>query len=92
MFLMDRIVYQIEETRAGKAYQAFCPELVMTGFGDTPEQARESLKREISIYLEDCESLGILDEVLIEAGFYDNDAVWMSSLVVPPKEPNITFI
>ena len=89
---MDRIVYQIEETRAGKTCQAFCPELVMTGFGDTPEQARQSLQREINLYLEDCENLGILDEVLIEAGFYDNDEVWMSSLVVPPKEPNITFI
>ena len=89
---MDRIAYQIEETPAGKGYQAFCPELLMTGFGDSPEQARQSLRREIGAYLEDCENLGILDEVLIEAGFYDNDEVWMSSLVTPPKEPNITFI
>jgi len=36
--------------------------------------------------------MGILDEVLIEAGFYDNDEVWMSSQVVPPKEPKITII
>ena len=89
---MDRIVYEIEESRAGKVYQAFCPELVMTGFGDTPEEAKEALRREVSIYLEDCEELDILDEVLIEAGFYDNDEIWMSSRVVPPKEPRITFI
>jgi predicted RNase H-like HicB family nuclease len=89
---MDRIVYQIEETRAGKTYTAFCPELVITGFGDSGEEARESLRREINAYLEDCEEMGILDEVLIEAGFYDNDEVWMSSLVTPPKEPRITFL
>ena len=89
---MDKIVYQIEESKLGKAYQAFCPELVMTGFGDTPEEAKDALRREISIYLEDCEAMGILDEVLIEAGFYDNDEVWMSSQVVPPKEPKITII
>jgi hypothetical protein len=71
---------------------AFCPELVISGFGDTPEAARESLKREITSYLEDCEGLGILEEVLIEAGFYDNDQVWMSSLVTPPREPEITFL
>jgi len=76
----------------GKSYQAYCPELVMTGFGDTPEEAKDTLRREISIYLEDCEEMGILDEVLIEAGFYDNDEVWMSSQVVPPKEPKITII
>ena len=89
---MDRIVYQIEETKLGEAHQAYCPELVMTGFGDTAEEAKEALRREISIYLEDCEEMGILDEVLIEAGFYDNDEVWMSSQVVPPKEPKITII
>lgn len=76
----------------GKAYQAYCPELVMTGFGDTPEEAKDALRREIAAYLEDCEEMGILDEVLIEAGFYDNDEVWMSSQVVPPKEPKITII
>jgi hypothetical protein len=89
---MDRIVYQIEETKSGKAHTAFCPELVITGFGDSAEEARQELRREISAYLEDCEALGILDEVLIEAGFYDNDEVWMSSLVVPPKEPRITIL
>ena len=68
------------------------PTLVMTGFGDTPDEAKDALRREVSIYLEDCEKLGILDEVLIEAGFYDNDEVWMSSQVVPPHEPRITII
>jgi hypothetical protein len=89
---MDKIIYQIEESKVGALHHAFCPELVMTGFGDSPEEARESLRREIGLYLEDCEGLGILDEVLIEAGFYDNDHVWMSSLVEPPREPKITFM
>jgi hypothetical protein len=89
---MDKIVYQIEETRLGQVHQAFCPELVMTGFGDTPEEAKDALRREISAYLEDFEEMGVLDEVLIEAGFYDNDEVWMSSQVVPPREPKITII
>jgi predicted RNase H-like HicB family nuclease len=89
---MDRIVYQIEESRDGKAHTAYCPELVITAFGDSSEEAKGNLRAEISRYLEDCQELGILDEVLIEAGFYDNDEVWMSSRVVPPKEPEITFI
>ena len=89
---MDRIVYQIEETLLGKVHEAYCPELLMTGFGDTLDEAKDALRREVTIYLEDCEKLGILDEVLIEAGFYDNDEVWMSSQVVPPNEPRITII
>ena len=89
---MDRIVYVIEESKLAEAYQAYCPELVVTAFGDTAEEAKVALRREIGAYLEDCEGLGILDEVLIEAGFYDNDEVWMSALVTPPKEPKIIVL
>ena len=89
---MDRIIYSIEESIVDGSCQAYCPELIITAFGDTPDEAKESLRREIGSYLEDCEELGVLDDVLIEAGFYDNDEVWMSSLVTPPKEPKITII
>ena len=89
---MDRIVYQIEESRQRGSWEAYCPELVITGFGDSAEEARQALRAEIGAYLEDCEKLGILDAVLIDAGFYDNDEVWMSSLVTPPKEPRLTFL
>lgn len=89
---VDKIVYQIEESRRGDNWEAYCPELVMAGFGNSPEQARQALRAAIAAYLEDCEQLGILDDVLIDAGFYDNDEVWMSSLVTPPKEPRLTFI
>ena len=89
---MDRIIYSIEESIVDGSCQAYCPELIITSFGDTSDEAKESLRREIGSYLEDCEELGVLDEVLIEAGFYDNDEVWMSSLVTPPKEPKITII
>lgn len=89
---MDKIVYQIEESRQGSSWEAYCPELVITGFGDSADEARQALRSEIGAYLEDCEKLGILDAVLIDAGFYDNDEVWMSSLVTPPKEPRLTFL
>ncbi len=89
---MDKIVYQIEESQQGSSWEAYCPELVITGFGDSADAARQALRAEIGAYLEDCEELGILDAVLIDAGFYDNDEVWMSSLVTPPKEPRLTFL
>ena len=46
----------------------------------------------MSEYLEDCEKLEVLEETVIEAGFYFNDEVWMSSEVEPPSEPKIRFI
>ena len=88
---MDRIVYQIEESRAGAGWSAHCPELEVTAFRDSRDEARIALRRQVGDYLEDCEELGILEDTLIEAGFYDNGEVWMSSLVEPP-EPTIRFI
>ena len=88
---MDRIVYQIEESRVGPAWSAHCPELEVTAFGDDRDEARVALRRQVGDYLEDCEELGILEDTLIEAGFYDNGEVWMSARVEPP-EPSIRFI
>ena len=88
----DRVVYRIEESRAGGGYEAVCPELVITGFGDTADDAKNILRRQVSEYLEDCEKLDVLDETLIEAGFYFNGEVWMSSAVEPVPEPKIRFI
>ena len=88
----DRIVYRIEESGVGTDYQAVCPELVITGFGGTAEEAKNALRRQVAGYLEDCEELAVLDETLIEAGFYFNGEFWMSNEVEPAPEPKIRFI
>ena len=88
---MDRIVYEIEAMRNAAGWEARCPELEVTAFGDTQDDARTSLRRQVSDYLEDCEKMGILEEVLIEAGFYDNGESWMSARVEPPQ-PSLRFI
>jgi hypothetical protein len=87
----DRVVYQIEESPAGSGYEAACPELVISAFGDTAEDAKNMLRRQVSEYLEDCEKLEILDETLIEAGFYYNGEVWMSNEVEPVPDPKIRY-
>ena len=88
----DRIVYRIEESRTGTAYEAVCPELVIAGFGDTAEEAKNALRRQVAEYLEDCDKLDLLDETLIQAGFYFNGEIWMSNEVEPAPEPKIRFI
>ncbi len=89
---IDRIVYRIEESGGGVDYQAVCPELVITGFGGTAAEAKNSLRRQVTEYLQDCEKLEALDETLIEAGFYFTGEIWMSNEVEPAPEPKIRFI
>ena len=88
----DRIVYSIEESRVGSSFQAVCPELLITAFGDTPLEARNALRQQVAEYLEDCDNLGALDEALIEAGFYFDGDVWMSNAVKPVEGPDITIL
>ena len=96
--MKDRVVYQIEESKAGSSFQAVCPELLITAFGDTQEDARIALRQQVAEYLEDCDNLGALDEALIEAGFYfdsdpcTGDGVWMSSEVKPVEGPDIVIL
>ncbi len=87
----SRIVYQIQESRSGIVYEAFCAELVITGFGDTAESAKEALRSQVAMYLEDCDNLGELDDVLIEAGFYFDGEKWVSNEVAPVGDPKINF-
>ncbi len=87
--MKEKVVYRIEESRAGNSFQAVCPEFLITAFGDTSEGARQALRQQVAEYLEDCDNLGALDEELIEAGFYFDGDVWMSSEVQPVGGPEI---
>ena len=87
-----RVIYRIEESRVGGSFQALCPELVITAFGDTAQDARDGLRQQVADYLEDCDNLGVLDETLIEAGFYFEDGAWISSEVRPVDGPDIVII
>ena len=89
---IDRVVYLIEESSMGGSNQAVCPELLITAFGDTGEDARNALRQQVAEYLEDCDNLGVLDETLIEAGFYLEDGVWMSSQIKPVDGPEIVIL
>lgn len=88
----SRVIYQIEESKFGSSFQAVCPELLITAFGDTAQDARDGLRQQVADYLEDCDNLGVLDETLIEAGFYFDDGVWISSEVKPVDGPDILIL
>ena len=65
---MTTINYRAEIFREGDLYVARCPDLDVSSFGDTLEEARDSLQEAVEAFLEGCELLGTLDEVLAESG------------------------
>ncbi len=60
---------KIEVFREDDVYVALAPELNVSSFGETIEDAKASLKEAIEGFVEECERIGTLDEVLEESGF-----------------------
>lgn len=67
--MFNRIKIRVEIFKEDNRYVSFCPELNVSSYGDTPEDAKESLKEAVSLFLEECERMGTLKDVLEEAGF-----------------------
>ena len=59
-------------------YIALSPELNVSSFGDTIEDARESLKEAMEAFVEECQEMGTLEEVLEESGFSKINDSWKS--------------
>lgn len=73
---MLKVVYRTEVFADGRCYVGVCPELNVTSFGDTPEDARDSLKEAVDAFFEGCKLLGTLEETLEESGFERNGDAW----------------
>lgn len=76
---MVRIEYRSEVFEQDGQYVAICPELNVSSFDDTPESAEASLEEAVAAFLEGCEMLGTLGEVLEESGFTKANATWRLS-------------
>jgi predicted RNase H-like HicB family nuclease len=78
---MPIIAVEVRIFREGDVYVALCPELEISSFGDDIESAKESFKEALAAFLEECEALGTLEEVLEESGFVKEKDLWI------PEEP-----
>ena len=63
------IVVRAEIFREGDLYVGVCPDLDVSSFGETIEEARRSLREALEAFIEECKAMGTLAEVLEEAGF-----------------------
>ena len=75
------IVVRAEIFREGDLYVGVCPDLDVSSFGETVEEARRSLREALEAFIEECKAMGTLAEVLEEAGFERQDRNWL------PRQP-----
>ena len=74
-----RVVFRAEVFQEGELYVSLCPELGVSSFGEDVPTAQRSLQEAVEAFLEGCESLDTLDEVLEESGFVLEDGNWIQS-------------
>lgn len=72
------ISVRVEIFKEGDVYIALSPELNVSSFGDTIEDARKSVKEAVEVFIEECERMGTLEDVLEESGFSKTDDSWVS--------------
>ena len=69
IIIIKDTIFRIEVFKEEGRYIALSLELNVSSFGDSPEEAKASLTEAISLFLEECEQMGTLNEVMEEAGF-----------------------
>ncbi|MBI5199938.1 MAG: type II toxin-antitoxin system HicB family antitoxin [Nitrospirae bacterium] len=70
------ISVRIEIFKEGDVYVALSPELNVSSFGETIEDAKRSVKDAIESFIEECERMGTLEDVLEESGFSKINNSW----------------
>lgn len=76
-----QIIVRVEIFREGDLYVGVCPDLDVSSFGDTVAEARRSLREALEAFIQECEQMGTLTEVLQDAGFALENQTWM------PRQP-----
>ncbi len=66
---MFEINVKVEIFQEDDVYVALAPELNVSSFGDTPEDAQASVQEALEAFFGECERMGTLRDVLEEAGF-----------------------
>lgn len=73
-----KLDFRIEIFKENGQFVAVAPELNVSSFGDTQEQAKSSLYEAVELFLEECKRMGTLEDVLEEAGFKIEHQLWTS--------------
>jgi len=68
----------IEVFKEGDVYVALSQELNVSSFGESIDDARRSLKEAIEAFIEECDAMGSLQEVLEESGFSQIGDSWQA--------------
>jgi predicted RNase H-like HicB family nuclease len=83
------ISIRVEIFKEDDVYVALSPELNVSSFGETIDEAKVSIREAIEGFLQECQEMGSLNEVLEESGFLRVENNWQSR--IPVAEENLAL-
>jgi predicted RNase H-like HicB family nuclease len=83
------ISIRVEIFKEDDVYVALSPELNVSSFGETIDEAKISIREAIEGFLQECQEMGSLNEVLEESGFLRVENNWQSR--IPVAEENLAL-
>jgi len=76
--MLKELIFYAEFFQEDDVYVGLCSELNVSSFGEDIDDAKHSLLKAVRAFLEACEEMGTLEEVLEESGFLSKNGVWLS--------------
>jgi predicted RNase H-like HicB family nuclease len=78
--MFENFTFRAETFKEDDVYVSLAPELGVSSFGETAARAKESLQEAVGLFLEECQQMGTLEDVLEESGYRPVGNSWR-----PPK-------
>ena len=75
--MQQNIQLRSEIFKEDDLYVGICPALSVSSFEETVREAKQSIQEALEAFLEECQEMGTLKEVLEESGFTFKDGMWM---------------
>lgn len=75
---VKKIVFRVEIFKEEDVYVSLCPGLNVSSFGENIEDAKRLLQEAVEGFLQECEEMGTLEEVLEKVGFIKEADIWTS--------------
>lgn len=67
------IQFTTQVFKEDETFVAHTPELDLSSCGDTEQKALQNLKEAVTLFLEEADKVGTLNQILEEAGFFKHD-------------------
>lgn len=80
------ISLRVDIFKEGDAYVALSPELNVSSFGDTIDDAKISFREAVEAFIEECRGMGTLEDVLEESGFSRIGDSWQSRVPIAHED------